>query len=154
MRVRKPAEPDFGVVLSADDATLSPDDALIGRPDDVQDTVTDEGNALWSYHNENRINGIPVEESARRLKIDKDDMLAVAFVLDREPKSAVIYMSPDKEDGVRVYDEILKKVYNGEAVIIDEMKQFDPQKGCFVAWVRYDLLRYVLHPRFNYLRKE
>lgn len=145
----------FGEVTSIEDAMIMDDDRLADSQQRTPDIhITDEGNALWSYQREGRINGIPVAENARGLKIDSDELLSVAFELVRIPKSEIFYMSPDNADGIKRYDDILEKVYNGEAVILEENKQYDPQKGSYLVWVRYDLLSYRLHPRFEYLTRE
>jgi len=149
----KSANP-FGRVDSIADASIFSEDELPGSAETPDIHITDEGNALWSYQREGRINGIPVVESARGLKIDNDELLSVAFELERVPKSEIFYMSPDNQEGIGKYDTILGKVYNGEAVVLEENKQYDAQKGCFLVWVRYDLLAYKLHPRFEYLTKE
>jgi len=144
----------FGEVASIEDASTFDDSSLPGHNPTPDVHITDEGNALWSYQREGRINGIPVAENARGLKIGSDELLAVAFELVRVPKSEIFYMSPDNEDGIKKYDDILGKVYNGEAVILEENKQYDPQKGSYLVWVRYDLMSYRLHPRFEYLMRE
>lgn len=143
----------YGQLSSIDDAVLIPDDVLQETPETGDDSQN-KGNALWLYFHEDKINGIPVAEEDRHLKIDKDELLAAAFMLDRRPKSVVLYMSPEDTESSDKYDELLKREYNGEIIIVDELKQFDMQKGRFIVWVRYDEVRYKLHPRFEYLRED
>jgi len=144
----------YGELTSMSDATLAEDNIFSSQGGD--DEITDAGNALWSYQHENRINGVPVAEEDRGLLIGSDDMLNVAFVLERHPRSMLLKLSLSCEDhhDKEKYDALLENVYNGSAIIVDEDRQFDAAKGCFIVWVRYDELQYVLHDRFKYLREE
>lgn len=145
---------DYGKLVSTADAVVLDEAGLPGYEAPAKEQTQGEGNALWSYHGEGRIDGIPVDERDRGLKVDSDEMLHVMFRLDRRPCSLMLYMSPDDEEGRKAYDGLLQRVYDGEVLVVDEIKQYDPAGGRFIVWVRYDELKYVLHPRFNYLREE
>ncbi len=140
----------FGRLSSMEDVELAPPPEDRREPEKAFPGL---GNALWSYRNEHRINGVPVAEGDTELKITSDDILLSAFVLDRRPMSAVLYVAPGSE-GSEQYDALLARAYAGEIVIVDEIKQFDAANARFVVWVRYDEVRYVLHPRYKYLREE
>lgn len=116
--------------------------------------IDDVGTALWSYLNEGTINGVPVAEDDRGLKIDRDDMLAAAFVLCRKPKSLLLWLSPDGGDGNAAYSDLLDRAASGMVDIVEELRQWDAAGSRFALWVRYDEIEYRLHPRFAYLREE
>lgn len=144
----------FGTLTGPEDAGVAAyDDLPLVEPDGpaAQDMPQ---SLLWEYMNQGTINGVHVAQSDRNLKISSSDMVQNAFQLERVPRSLLVYMSPDDEDGQRRYDEVLSKAYAGEVMIVDEQKQFDPAKGRFVVWLRYDEVHYALHPRFSYLREE
>lgn len=148
--------PDFGKLDAPEDA-----DMLLTGGLPFDDNDADDGNVLdmsstplWGYLNEGRLNGTPVAAEDCGLKIADEAMLRAAFVLVREPHSLLLYMSPDDADSQAKYDSIISRMYSGEVEIIDEQKQYDPSKGRFVVWLRYDVVHYALHPRFHYLREE
>lgn len=146
---------EYGKLTSVQEASLmsTADIALQGTDGDA-DSVPGEGNSLWLYQTQGRIYGIPVEDSARSLKIDSDEMLDTVFQLDRRPKSLLLALAPGEQSALDEYDRLLDKVYNGTASILSEDRQFDQVNGRFIVWVRYEELKYVLHPRFSYLREE
>lgn len=82
--------------------------------------MTESGNALWSYRNEGRINGIPVAEKDCSLPIDREDLLQAAFQLTSTPRSLIFWMSPDDEDAIKAYDSLLKRAADGSVLIQDE----------------------------------
>lgn len=139
-----------GKLVSAEDVEL--------EPFGVSDAYTEEpsfpgaGNALWSYQQEGTIGGIPVDEASRGLSIDSDELLYSAFVLDRHPKSTIISLEPEDSKGQDAYNVILDRAYHGEIVLVDEIKQFDAAHSRFIVLIRYDEVRYTLHPRYAYLR--
>ena len=141
----------YGTLGSVEDAAaLSMDEQEEQQP--YIDTV---GNSLWDYQHEGRINGVPVFEGDRDLKIDRDDMLAAAFTLYRTPRSLLLYLAPGDDDkGNAKYSELLLAAADGSVEIIDELRQWDAGSNRFVLWVRYDELEYRLHPRFAFLREE
>lgn len=148
------SSPGYGMLASAGDAFIM-DDGLPPLAETVKASpVTTDGNALSSYRQENRINGVPVAPEDRNLKIGQEDLLNAAFELKRRPRSVLLYMSPENTESQEAYNALLDRVYSGEAVIVDEIKQFDATGCRFVVWVRYDELVYRLHPRFEYLREE
>lgn len=104
------------------------------------------------YMNKGTINGVPVAEADRCAKVDSEALLDQAFILDRKPRSSIFRLSPDRPEELAAYDELLALVYGGKAIIVDETKQFDTANGCFLVWVRYDELCYMLHPRYGYLK--
>ena len=144
-------EIDFGTTVSLKDALLSDPPT---EQQDKDNPITEIGNALWSYHNEGRIRGIPVADNSIGLPIDRDDMLDVAFTLKRTPKSKVFWMSPEEEDAIKMYDKLLEEQADGRIIIVDELKQYDTSKCKFMVWLRYDELLFELNPRFDYLREE
>lgn len=151
-------EEGIGHIDGVGDVALAGIDSLPGvsdlEADDSGLRISAEGNALWNYHNLGRINGVPVADDARSLPVDRDDMLAVAFTLDRRPRSLMLYMKPDDPESFRAYDDIMDAVYDGRAEIIDEIRQYDAASSRFVVWIRYNELKYVLNERFAYLREE
>lgn len=140
----------FGAITALDDAERVAQD----QQEDAFDVSSDAGNVLWSYHNENRLNGVPVADEDRGLKIDDEGMLGSVFVLCRTLRSMMLYLSPDGGEGVDRYNDLLDKINDGRAEIIDEIRQWDQDNSRFVLWVRYNDLEYRLHPRFSYLREE
>ena len=142
---------DYGHMVSIEEAMLS--EAPIKEMQE-QAQISTIGNELWSYHNEGRIHGIPVEDNAIGLPIDRDDMLDVAFLLKRIPKSKIFWMSPEDEESIKLYDDLLTQQADGRLIIVDELKQYDTSKCKFMVWLRYDELSYELNPRFDYLREE
>jgi hypothetical protein len=145
------SEIDFGHMVSLQDASLVDEPV---KAEQTQNVLTDAGNALWSYHNEGTIRGIPVADNAVGLPIDKESMLDVAFNLKRTPRSKIFWMSPEDEDSIKLYDGLLSQQAQGRLVIVDELKQYDMNKCKFMVWVRYDELLFELNPRFEYLREE
>ena len=144
---------NFGDVVSARDATVDMTNELPKLPE-PQSEISSRGNALWEYREEGTINGIPVDAGDCGLMIDKEELLNVAFELQRIPRSLVVYISPEHEEGKRQYDKLLDMVAHGKVVIVDEMKQYDQSKGCFVVWTVYEEVQYKLHKRYEYLRSE
>lgn len=142
----------YGAVTSAKDAYIS--DIGMQPQDSGDQTITQTGNALWEYKHENKINGIPVAEEYKNLKIDRDDLLYAAFYLDSVPKSEIFWFSPDDADAIEKYNDILQRAYNGSIIIQEELKQYDTTKCKYLVWVKYNEVRYMLHKRFNYILEE
>ena len=143
----------YGQLIAMDEAEVLDEDSIT-VPREKDSGITSEGNMLWSYRQEGRIGNIPVAEEDRNLKVDNDELLTAAFELDQRPRSLLLNMSPGDEEGCSKYDELLERAYNGEIIIVEELKQFDPSRGAFVVWVRYNKVLWRLHPRFHYLREE
>ena len=146
---------EYGQVYSAKDTELLQDSQLPkasqeGAPQDISSV----GNALWSYKTEGKINGVPVKSSDAGLPIDREDLLQAAFQLESIPRSMLLWLSPDDEEAIAKYDELLNRVYNGSVIIVDEMKQYDSAKSKIMVWIRYNEVSYALHQRFQYLREE
>jgi len=145
------SDTDFGHVVPLEDTQLAEDPF---QDPAQQNTITDIGNNLWSYHNEGRIHGIRVVDQDLGLPIDREDMLDVAFNLKRTPRSKIFWMSPEDEESIKLYDDLLAQQDANQIIIVDELKQYDTNKCKFMVWVRYDELSYELYPRFSYLREE
>ena len=142
-------------LVSAKDATLLQDEDLPGYQKEEQGSVRiSSGNLLWSYRKEHKINNIQVNPSDLDLPIDTDDLLTEAFRLHVVPRSAIFWMSPDNEESIKKYDQLLKDASDGKIIIVNEDKQYDQSKGAFMVWVRYDEAAWELHPRYDYLKKE
>ena len=139
----------LGIMEGADDVTA----AVYQQPDDPQ-VPGGADSQLWWYHNAGRMNGVPVAEQDRGLKIDDEGMLATAFLLERRLRSLMLYLSPDDAAASARYDRLLDLVNDGSAEIVDEVRQWDQEHSRFVLWVRYNELEYRLNPRFAYLREE
>lgn len=118
-----------------------------------QTIVASTGDALWAYRNEGKINGIVVRESDRDLNVERDDQLQQAFQLHNVPHSEVFWLSPDDTDSLEKYNNLLQRVYDGTAIIVDEQKQYDTAKGKFMVWIRWDEVCYELNPRYSYLKE-
>ena len=146
------SEIDYGHMVSVQDATLAESPAQ--EESYTSGVISDAGNALWAYHNEGTIRGIPVAANAVGLPIDKEAMLDVAFLLRRTPRSKIFWMSPEDEESIKLYDDLLAQQAEGKLIIVDELKQYDMNKCKFMVWLRYDELLYELNPRFEYLREE
>ena len=151
--MKKAVSINLGEMVGIDDTALTLPDTLPGNSEIHEDFGSDAGDALWWFMNKGTINGVPVADVDRSAKVDSDKLLQEAFILERVPHSEMFKMSPDNADELARYDELLKKVYEGKALIVDETKQFCPDKGYFLVWMRYDELRYVLHPRYAYLKE-
>ena len=118
-----------------------------------QTIVASTGDALWAYRNEGKINGVVVRESDRNLNVERDDQLQQAFQLHNIPHSEVFWMSPDDPEAIEKYNQLLQRVYDGTAIIVDEQKQYDTAKGKFMVWIRWDEICYELNPRHSYLKE-
>ena len=145
---------EYGTLISAEEAELLLDSSLPGAEQDTESEVSPLGNALWSYKEEHRINGIKVASGDCGLPIDRDDVLNTAFQLVSVPKSLLLWLSPDDAEAIAKYDALLQQVYDGSVIIQDEIKQYDQTKGKFMVWIRYNEVSYKLHPRFQFLREE
>lgn len=145
---------NYGQVVSVKEAGILTDNMLPGMQADVDTEISALGNALWSYKFEHKINGIPVATTDCNLPIDREDLLYVAFQLDTIPKSTIFWMSPEDNESIEAYDALLARVYNGNVIIVDELKQYDQTKGKFMVWIRYNEMQYSLHKRFTYLRED
>lgn len=143
---------EYGTISSITDASLV--DYPFKEPEKKKNVIDDSANLLWSYQNTGTIDGTPVDPSALNLPIDRQDLLATALYLDRRPKSAIFWMSPEDEESIKKYDQLLDDQFHKKILIIEELKQYDQSKGKFMVWVRYDELCYMLHPRFEYLKEE
>lgn len=147
---------DYGKVISASDANLLQDAML---PTANVNEETDELsvgaalNALWFYHKEGTINGVPVAEEDRDLPITSDAQLMSAFELDKKTRSVLLWLGPHEKESNECYNKILELQDKGAAVINEETKQYDPAKCLFIVWVKYTQFKYKLHPRYNYLRE-
>ena len=127
---------------------------LPGAAPVTNQVVADVGDAVWEYHELGRINNIPVADSDLNLPIDSEATLDAAFTLKRIPRSKVFWMSPEDEDSIKLYDDLLAQQTDGKIQIIEESKQYDPNKGKFIVWLRYDETVIELKPRYAYLREE
>ena len=142
------SDADYGHVVSSEEATLT--ETPNQQENSTTGVISDVGNALWYYHNEGTIRGIPVADNSVGLPIDREDLLDVAFILRRTPRSKIFWMSPEDEESIKLYDKLLNAQAEGRLVIIDELKQYDMNKCKFMVWLRYDELLYELNPRFEY----
>lgn len=145
------ASDSFGQMVSAQDALLC--ESPIADPL-MSEGITSTGNLTWEYHNLGTINGIHVAEADACLAVDRDDLIDAAFTLKGTPRSKVFWMSPENEESIKLYDELLERQSNGEIRILEELKQYDTTKSAFMVWVRYDEVEWQLNPRFAYLREE
>ena len=146
-----------GLVAAKDVELLSEDDLPWDDNDQQKhknNIVVQQGEALWSYRYENKINGIVVADADRDLAIERDDQLPERFRPHFVPRSKIFWLSPDDTEQNDEYEKLLKDVYDGKAIIRDEQKQYDSAKGKFMVWIRYDEVCYELHPRFSYLKEE
>lgn len=146
------SDADYGHVVSSEEALLT--ETPQSQENSTSGVISDIGNALWYYHNQGTIRGIPVADNSIGLPIDREDLLDVAFILRRTPRSKIFWMSPEDEESIKLYDKLLNAQAEGRLVIIDELKQYDMNKCKFMVWLRYDELLYELNPRFEYLREE
>lgn len=149
---------NYGAVYGIQDISLQKEDTLgdVEKATSIppEGGVDLKGNMMWEYQKLGRINGVPVKESDKHLKLDSADRLIDAFQLDRRPVSLVFHLAPDNEDDAKKYNDILDGVHDGSLEIIDEIRQFDQDKGWFVVWIRYNELQYVLNPRYSWLRED
>ena len=136
--------------IKASDAELCKDPSII--PDKAE--FTSQGTALWSYRHEGRINGIPVVETDRDLLIDSDDVVNTAFRLNSKPMSKMFWLSPDTQESLKEYNELLARAADGEITITEETREFDAAHSRFIVWVHYAEISYSLHPRFEFIRKD
>lgn len=145
----------FVRLVSARDATLLTEEDLPGyKKEDENTIVASNGEALWAYRNEGKINGVVVQESDLNLAVDSDDLIQRAFRPQFIPHSVIFWMSPDETQQNADYEKLLRDVYDGRAIIRDEQKQYDNAKAKFMVWIRYDEVHYELHPRYSYLKEE
>ena len=146
------SEMDFGRMVSIEDAMLASLPGAEQQPGASVEAAT--GDLVWEYHETGRINNIPVADSDLNLPIDSDRLLDDAFTLKRISKSKVFWMSPEDADSMKLYDDLLAQQDDGRIQITEELKQYDPNKGKFIVWLRYDETSIVLKPRYAYLREE
>lgn len=145
---------EYGTIVSTKETELLLDSDLPKADSEEDSEISPLGNALWSYKEEHRINGIQVAPGDCGLPIDRDDVLNTAFQLVSVPKSLLLWLSPDDAEAIAKYDALLQQVYDGAVIIQDEIKQYDQTKGKFMVWIRYNEVSYKLHPRFQFLREE
>ena len=145
------SELEFGRTVSLDEVMLA--DIPGGEPQQNQ-VVSSVGDLVWEYHELGRINNIPVADTDLNLPIDREDLIDAAFTLKRIPRSKVFWMSPEDEESIKLYDDLLAQQTDGKIQIIEEAKQYDPNKGKFIVWLRYDETTIELKPRYAYLREE
>lgn len=148
-------DPILGELVSAADVDLICDEDLPGLDEDQKkkdrNTVTAyNGDVLFAYREENKINGIIVNEADRDLPIEKDDEVQRYFRPHQTPHSEILRLPADNEK----YNQLLQDVYDGKAIIVDEQKQFDAAKGEFIVWIRWDSVCYELSPRYSYLKED
>lgn len=145
----------FGHIVPPSEARILQDDILPGAETQTNSPLmAGTGNALWSYHNEGKIYGYPVLEEDRDLAIERDEEILQKFEPKREAHSEMFWMSPDDEESIKRYDNILKMVTDGTINIIEENKQYDASRGAYLVWIRYDKVWFQLHPRFRQLRED
>ena len=142
----------YGKLVSASEAQMV--DLPEDEPREQSTLPTDVGNMLYEYRASSTICGVPVADEDKDLPILSDDVLVAAFVLDCRPRLLFTRIKPDDTESRKEYDELLEKVHQGKARMVDETKQFDVQSGSFIVWVRYEEMCYKLHPRYEYLRNE
>ena len=140
----------FGQIVPPQDAKIFSDSMLPGQePEKKELLMGGSGNALWSYYNEGTIYGYPVAEEDKNMPIEREEQLSAMFEPKHEAKSEIFWLSPDNEESIKRYDDILKMVSEGKAVIVEENKQYDAAKGAYLVWIRYDKVWFQLHPRFK-----
>ena len=144
-------EIDFGRLVSLEDAMLAESPADDDKQNNIISPMDD---VLWEYHELGRVNNIPVAEADQKLPIDSERLLDGAFTLKRTPRSVVFWMSPEDEESIKLYDDLLAQQTDGRIQIIEELKQYDANKGKFIVWLRYDETVIELKPRYAYLREE
>ena len=144
-------EIDFGRMVSLEDAMLAESPADDDKQNNIISPMDD---VLWEYHELGRVNNIPVAEADQKLPIDSERLLDGAFTLKRTPRSVVFWMSPEDEESIKLYDDLLAQQTDGRIQIIEELKQYDANKGKFIVWLRYDETVIELKPRYAYLREE
>ena len=144
-------EIDFGRMVSLEDAVLAESPADDDKQNNIISPMDD---VLWEYHELGRVNNIPVAEADQKLPIDSERLLDGAFTLKRTPRSVVFWMSPEDEESIKLYDDLLAQQTDGRIQIIEELKQYDANKGKFIVWLRYDETVIELKPRYAYLREE
>ena len=148
-------DPLLGELISPEDVVLINDEDLPGLDDEKikkdKNTVTAyNGDVLFAYREENKINGVVVNEADRDLPVERDDQIQQAFRLHHVPHSEILRLPADNEK----YNQLLQDVYDGKAIIVDEQKQFDAAKGEFIVWIRWDSVCYELSPRYAYLKED
>lgn len=144
-----------GRLVSAKDAKLITDDDLPKAEEEEQKGIVfSDGDALWSYRNEGKINGYPVDSGSLNLPIERDDQLLKCFRPRLTPHSVLFWLSPDDPEENEKYNKLLQESYDGKISIVDEQTQYDAGKGKFMVWVRYNEVSYELHPRHSYLKEE
>lgn len=146
------SDESFGHMVSPQEAMLA--ELPLGEDQVQSQGITNTGNLTWEYQNLGTLNGMPVAEADKNLAVDRDDLIDAAFTLKCTPRSKVFWMSPDNEDSIELYDELLRRQENKEIRIMEELKQYDTTKSAFMVWVRYDEVEWQLNPRFAYMREE
>lgn len=146
---------DEPICISAAQARLLTEDDLPGREkEDEGDVKLSNSDNLWAYRSEHQIQNVQVRQSDWDLPIADDETLAKAFRLHSVPHSEMFWMSPDDEESMAKYNQILQAAYDGKIIIVDEQKQYDQSKGKFLVWLRYDEVAWELHPRYEFIREE
>jgi len=148
-------DPLLGELISPEDVVLINDEDLPGLDDERnkkdKNTVTAyNGDVLFAYREENKINGVIVNEADRDLPVERDDQIQQFFRLHHVPHSEILRLPADNDK----YNQLLQDVYDGKAIIVDEQKQFDAAKGEFIVWIRWDSVCYELSPRYAYLKED
>lgn len=139
----------IGSVIGIDDIQLDQEDSKNSVFVDG-----DQSGALWEYHEQGTINGVPVQDSDKGLAVDAVGDLQRCFVLRSEPCAEVLRIAPNDAEGLARYNELLKQRANGSIVIEEESKHFDAATSAFVVWIQYSKVYYALHPRFAFMRQD
>lgn len=142
---------DIGTAVSLDDILLA---EAPNEESQQENVISPADDILWEYHELGRVNNIPVAEADQNLPIDSERLLDGAFTLKRTPRSVVFWMSPEDTESIQLYDDLLAQQTDGKIQIIEELKQYDANKGKFMVWLRYDETIIELKPRYAYLREE
>ena len=96
-------DPILGELVSAGDVNLICYEDLPGLDIDQDDknkknvVTAYTGDALFAYREENKINGIIVNDADRDLPVERDDQLQQAFRLHQIPHSEILRLPADNE---------------------------------------------------------
>lgn len=135
---------------------ISAQQALLGntfegseQPSQFQDNPL-----LWQYMKLGTVDGVPVKQQDKGLLFASDQQLVQAMQHDQQVNTWSGWLSPDREQDLKIYNDIKQGQISGDIRIINQDKQFSPQKNAFLVVVTYSKLHLKLNPRYDFYKQD
>lgn len=139
------------VGVSAEQATFS---NWIQQNQQKKALSVDMSQAMWKYRNLKQFAGIPLDQQAKDLPVDNLQQVQKALELKTDVKTWTGYLSPQSQDrqNVQHYNKIQQGLAKGTIRLFDQQKHFCSSVNKILVLITYGQLKYVLNPRYKYLR--